>query len=189
MSTETEKARSFRLYSSKQLQAVINRMASELACLISADEQIVIVGILRRGAPLADLLSESLRSVFGRKNFVRTDIKINRYADDLTVLHPETLLHEIDEQSDVDFVGKTLILVDDVLFEGYSLLRALDYFVKKQPSRIISVVLVDRCVVKLPVRADVIGVRLQIAPGDVVECCVPPYEERFEICVVQRELR
>ncbi|HCX34851.1 MAG TPA: hypothetical protein DHV08_15745 [Rhodocyclaceae bacterium] len=45
--------------------------------------------------------------------------------------------------------------------------------------------LVDRCVLRLPVRADIAGIRLQLAPGDVVECQVPPYEPRFAIDLVR----
>ena len=42
-------------------------------------------------------------------------------------------------------------------------------------------VLADRCVAQLPVHADIVGIRLQVAPGDVVECNVPPYEDELRI--------
>jgi pyrimidine operon attenuation protein / uracil phosphoribosyltransferase len=184
MANETGKAQRVTLYSSEQLGLVIKRMACELASLLAADEPTVIIGILRRGAPLADRLSESLRHDFARTNFARTDIKIKRYADDLTILHPETQLSAPAEHESIDFKGRTLVLVDDVLYEGHSMLRALDYFARKQPARIIAAVLADRCVRKFPIKADVVGLRLQVAPGDIVECGVPPYEARFEIAVV-----
>jgi len=47
------------------------------------------------------------------------------------------------------------------------------------------VVLVDRGAAKLPVRTDIVGVRLDAAPSDVIECNVPPYEARFRIDLLQ----
>jgi pyrimidine operon attenuation protein/uracil phosphoribosyltransferase len=61
------------------------------------------------------------------------------------------------------------------------MLRAVQYLALKQPAEIRTVVLVDRGVAKLPVRTDVIGVRLDVAPGDIIECNVPPYEDEFKI--------
>ena len=47
-------------------------------------------------------------------------------------------------------------------------------------------VLVDRCIGKQPIHADIVGLRLQVAPGDVIECNVPPYEEHFRVEVLRR---
>ena len=44
-------------------------------------------------------------------------------------------------------------------------------------------VLVDRCAQRLPLRADIVGLTLQIAPEDVIECNVPPFEEVFAVDV------
>jgi pyrimidine operon attenuation protein/uracil phosphoribosyltransferase len=49
------------------------------------------------------------------------------------------------------------------------------------------VVLVDRDVARLPVRTDVVGVRLDVAPGDVIECNVPPYEGELRIELLKKE--
>jgi pyrimidine operon attenuation protein/uracil phosphoribosyltransferase len=47
-------------------------------------------------------------------------------------------------------------------------------------------VLVDRCISRQPVHADIVGLRLQVAAGDVIECNVPPYEEQFRIELLRR---
>ena len=46
-------------------------------------------------------------------------------------------------------------------------------------------VLVDRCVATLPLHADVVGLRLQVAPGHIIECHVPPYETDFSLQLLQ----
>jgi pyrimidine operon attenuation protein/uracil phosphoribosyltransferase len=65
------------------------------------------------------------------------------------------------------------------------MLRAVEYLAAKCPAEIRTVVLVDRGAEKLPVRADIIGVRLDVAPSNIIECNVPPYEASFKIDLVQ----
>ncbi len=74
-----------------------------------------------------------------------------------------------------------MLLVDDVLYRGHSLLRALEWLQLRRPAAIRVAVLVDRDIALLPVCADVVGVHLNVAPGDVVDCRVPPYEPTFAI--------
>jgi pyrimidine operon attenuation protein/uracil phosphoribosyltransferase len=80
-----------------------------------------------------------------------------------------------------------VLVVDDVMYRGHSLLRAVEYLAGKQPAEICTVVLVDRGAAKLPVRTDIVGVRLDIAPPDIIECNVPPYEDSFRIDLLQPE--
>jgi pyrimidine operon attenuation protein / uracil phosphoribosyltransferase len=82
--------------------------------------------------------------------------------------------------------GHAVVIVDDVLYQGYSMLRALQYLVQKQPAVIRTVVLVDRGTTKVPMHADVIGARLDIAEGDIIECNVPPYEDELKIELLQK---
>ena len=65
------------------------------------------------------------------------------------------------------------------------MLRAIEYLAAKNAEEIRTVALVDRGASKLPVRCDITGVRLDIAPGDIIECNVPPYEAEFKIEVLQ----
>lgn len=171
----------FLAYAPAQMQAVIDAMARQAAPLLMGSERIAIIGILRRGAPLADRLAQSLKQQFLLPEPLRLDLKVQRYADDLTLLHPETKLTEAAGQAALDLRNYTLLVVDDVLYTGSSLLRVLEWLNAKSPRAIYTAVLVDRHVTRLPVRADVVGVHLQVAPPDVVECHVPPYEPSFQI--------
>lgn len=173
------------LYDNSQLGVVIDRMAREAANLLNGGELPVIVGILRRGAPLADRLAELMTVRYGVLAPRRLDLKVKRYADDLTLLHPDTQLIEDDSLAGLALEGRTLLVVDDVLYTGHSLLRVVEYLVRRRPAQMRVAVLVDRGATRLPVHADVVGVRLDIAPTDIVECNVPPYEPEFRIELLQ----
>lgn len=141
----------------------------------------MIVGILRRGAPLAEMLHARLMHHFKLANMGLMNLQIKRYADDLTLLHPETRLTENPQHASLDLAGTTVLVVDDVMYRGHSMLRAVEYLARKQAAEIRTVVLVDRGAKKLPVRTDIVGVRLDVAPPDIIECNVPPYETEFKI--------
>ncbi|MEN9903948.1 MAG: hypothetical protein RLZZ555_513 [Pseudomonadota bacterium] len=173
------------LFDHAELAALLDRMALQAAPLIRGRDQVALVGILRRGAPLADQLAERLVRDHGLAPPLRLDLQVKRYADDLTLLHPETELTEQAQHAALDLAGWTLLLVDDVLYTGHSLLRVLDYLARKRPAEVRVVVLADRCAATLPIVADVVGARLQIAPAGIIECHVPPYEPDWRIELLQ----
>lgn len=169
------------LYDGDALDGVIDDMARRAAVLLGGRERIAVIGILRRGAPLAERLCQRLVGRHGLPAPLRLDLRVERYADDLTLLHPETRLTEEAAHAALDLEGRSLLVVDDVLYSGHSLLRVLEYLTRRQPAEIRVAMLVDRGVCRLPVHADVVGRRLEIAAGDVIECNVPPYEPDFRI--------
>jgi pyrimidine operon attenuation protein/uracil phosphoribosyltransferase len=173
------------LYSTRQLEAIVSDMARQAAGLLTGREKVAIVGILRRGGPLADMLRHALEHDYGLRDVLRLDLRIQRYADDLTLLYPETPLTEDPAHEALTLADHTLLVVDDVMYHGHSMLRAIEYLARKQPAELRTVVLVDRGAAKLPVRTDIAGVRLDVAPSDIIECHVPPYEAGFRIDLVQ----
>lgn len=175
------------LYEAAALETVLQAMASQVAARLRPQQPLAVIGILRRGAPLAQRLTDLLVQRHGIAAPLRLDLSVKRYADDLTLLYPETRLDEQAGHADLDLRGHSLLLVDDVLYSGHSLLRVLQYLAGRQPEQILVATLVDRCVARLPVHADVVGVRLEVAPGSIVDCHVPPYEPDFRIDLVLPE--
>jgi pyrimidine operon attenuation protein/uracil phosphoribosyltransferase len=170
----------FCLYDRAAIEGVLDRMAHDAATLLRGAEDPLLLGILRRGAPLAELLQSRLRAQHGLE-VPRYGLKLKRYADDLALLHPDTELVENAEFTARDLSRATVLVVDDVLYLGHSLARVLVYLSQRRAPEIRAAVLADRCVARLPVHADIVGIRLQVAPGDVVECNVPPYEHDLRI--------
>ena len=167
----------FRLYSEADLQPVIDDMARQGAALLDATPT-VLLGMLRRGAPLADRLLARMRVHAPWADIARLDLKVKRYADNLELLHPETAL---EPPADCQLAGRRVVVVDDVLYQGYSLARVFEWLATQKPAFVHAAVLVDRQRHRLPVRADIVGLTLKIAPGDVIECNVPPYEADFAV--------
>ncbi|HUW50371.1 MAG TPA: phosphoribosyltransferase family protein [Sulfuricella sp.] len=173
------------LYNTADLGAILDDMARQVAGLLTGRDEVIIVGLLRRGAPLAEILRDRLARDYGLTDLPLHKLHIKRYADDLTLLHPETELTESAEQAALDLSDTTVLVVDDVLYRGHSLLRAVEYLARKSPAEIRTVVLVDRGVTLLPIRADITGMRMDVAPQDIIECNVPPYEAEFKIDLLQ----
>lgn len=174
-----------RLYTTTELDVLIDAMADQVAPWCLPDRPLVVIGILRRGAPLADRLTERLVERHGVVRPSRIDVRVKRYADDLTLLHPETRLDESAQLAAMDLADERLLVVDDVLYSGHSMLKVVAYLAHKRPAEIRVATLVDRCVAHLPVHADVVGARLQVAPGAIIEFHVPPYEPEFDIELAQ----
>jgi pyrimidine operon attenuation protein/uracil phosphoribosyltransferase len=170
----------FLLYSAEQIDSVLDRMAARAAGLLLGAEDPLLLGILRRGDPLAAALQQRLAERHGLR-VPRYALRLKRYGDDLALLHPQTELTENAEFAGRDLSRATVLIVDDVLYQGHSLVRVLAYLAQRGARSIHAAVLADRCVAQVPVRAAIVGLRLQVAPGDVVECSVPPYEDAWRI--------
>ncbi|PSS51687.1 phosphoribosyltransferase family protein [Pseudomonas sp. BBP2017] len=173
-----------RVYDSDELAGVLQAMAHQAAALLPAT-QAALVGIQRRGEPLAQQLQHYLAQLTGRPAVALYPVKVKRYADDLTVLHHHTELTENPALNALDLAHTTVLVVDDVLYEGHSLLRTCAYLAQLGVRRLHTAVLVDRHVCHQPIRADIVGIHLQVAPQDIVECNVPPYEAEFCIEIVR----
>lgn len=174
------------LYHHAGLDTVLDHMAQQAAGLLRGNGPVAVVGVLRRGAPLAERLTERLVLRHGLPPPLRLDLCVKRYADDLSLVYPATQLTESPRDAALDLSGVTVLVVDDVLYTGQSLLKVLDHLNRKNAAAVRVAVLVDRCVATLPLRADVVGLRLQVAPADIIECHVPPYETDFSLQLLQR---
>ena len=81
----------YRLYSEVDLELVVDDMARQAAAFLDATPT-VLLGMLRRGAPLADRLHARIKVHAPWAQIERLDLKVKRYADNLELLHPETHL-------------------------------------------------------------------------------------------------
>jgi len=167
----------FRLYDAAALAPVIDDMARQALLLLDGTPT-VLLGMLRRGVPLADRLLAAMQARQPDVAVRRLDVKVKRYADTLELLHPDTAL---EAPPDSALAGCRVIVVDDVLYQGYSLFRVFEWLRAEQAADVHAAVLVDRQRHRLPVRADIVGLTLKIAPNDVIECNVPPYEADFAV--------
>jgi len=135
----------------------LRRIAHEIVERTGDDAGVVLVGIQTRGVPLAGRLADHLDEITGTRPPVGL-LDIGLYRDDLAS-RPTPTLARTDVPVDLD--GRTVVLVDDVLFTGRTIRAALDALADLgRPRTIQLAVLVDRGHRQLPIRADYVGKNL-----------------------------
>lgn len=149
------------LLGTEEMGRTVRRLAHEIIENNRGANDLVLVGLLSRGYPLAKRLAAAIEAFEGTPVPVgRLDIGL--YRDDVTrrVIPPQIRPSEI--PADID--GKTVVLVDDVLFTGRSVRAAMDALLDYgRPARIRLAVLVDRGHRELPIRADFVGKNIPTA--------------------------
>jgi pyrimidine operon attenuation protein/uracil phosphoribosyltransferase len=155
------------LMDASQMNRALSRIAHEIIERNKGVEHVALVGIRRRGVPLAHRLADRLREFEGKEVPVGI-LDITLYRDDLTELSSVPVIHK----SEVNFKlpGKVVILVDDVLYTGRTVRAALDALLDiGRPNAIQLAVLVDRGHRELPIRADFVGKNVPTSRKEVVE--------------------
>jgi pyrimidine operon attenuation protein / uracil phosphoribosyltransferase len=139
------------------LQRALTRIAHEIAERNETGTEVVMVGIQRGGVQLARRLSGLLAPIWGQPVPIGS-LDVSMHRDDLGQrIPPEVLPTDIP----FDVTGKTVVLVDDVLFSGRTIRAAMDALNDfGRPRRIQLAVLVDRGHRELPIKADFVGKNL-----------------------------
>ena len=137
------------------MRRAIVRISHEIIEKNKGVEDVVLVGIHTLGVPLAERLAGAIEKIEDVKVPVGM-VDITMYRDDLSSLDYNPVVHST--EIDVDLNGKTVILVDDVLFTGRTIRAALDAIIDMgRPKAIQLAVLIDRGHRELPIRADFAG--------------------------------
>jgi pyrimidine operon attenuation protein / uracil phosphoribosyltransferase len=144
-----------RLMDEAEVRRAVTRIAHEIIERNKGAEAVVLVGIAARGDDLARRLAAEIGRIEGRAVPVGA-LDITFYRDDIGIRAEAPEVHET--RIDFDINGRTVVLVDDVLFTGRTIRSALDALVDfGRPTAIQLAVLVDRGHRELPIRADFVG--------------------------------
>lgn len=173
----------FLLFNNKETQNLLKQVSRQLYGLVSSSDKLALIGLLRRGAPLADFIRNDFLEFGYGKEIVRIDLDIKHYSDDLVALHPHALLTIDDQHIIPNLTGYTVIVIDDVIFTGDTAITVLHYLRNKSPANIYLAALIDRLEHKVPILGNVIGKYVQISDHSIIECHVPPYEPTLQICI------
>jgi len=148
----------------EDVRRALTRIAHEIAERNSSDRGLSIVGIHRRGAFLARRLRDMLVGLLDCE-IPLGDLDIGFYRDDVASRPESPILHA--SHIDFDVTGRTVVIVDDVLFTGRTVRSAIEaLFDYGRPQRVQLAVLVDRGHRELPVRPDYVGKNLPTALGE-----------------------
>ncbi|MBQ7491150.1 MAG: bifunctional pyr operon transcriptional regulator/uracil phosphoribosyltransferase PyrR [Clostridia bacterium] len=163
-----------RIMDETAVHRALARMTHEIIERNSGAEQLCLLGVRRRGIPLAKLLAENIARFEGVEVPVGT-LDITPHRDDLSPLDKADLRGECAFPCPVE--DKTVVIVDDVLFTGRSARAAIEaVFAFGRPQKLQLAILIDRGHRELPIRADYVGKNLPTAREETVEVCLPEYD-------------
>lgn len=170
--------------SASEIERTLVRLAHEILEKNGGLDGLGLVGIRRRGVPIAERLGKMIQKVEKKAVPVGT-LDITFYRDDLSTLGPKPVV----QQHAIGFSieGKKIVLVDDVLYTGRTTRAALDaLFSHGRPSRVQLLVLIDRGHREIPVEATFIGRTIQTTDNEVIEVKLTEIDDAEKVLLMER---
>lgn len=163
----------------------MSRLASQIVERNVGSASLLLVGIRRRGVPLADRLADKIEHLEGQRP-PTGQLDITLYRDDLSTVGPRPVVNRTDIPADV--TDSTIVLVDDVLYTGRTVRAALDELIDfGRPRRVELAVLIDRGHRELPIQADYVGKHVETTEEQIVKVMLKEYDQDERVVVVVRE--
>ncbi|TDQ57955.1 pyrimidine operon attenuation protein/uracil phosphoribosyltransferase [Mesocricetibacter intestinalis] len=168
-----------------QFMRTISRISHEIIEKHRHLEDIVIIGIKRRGAEIAALIKRKIAELTGL-DLPSVDLDITFYRDDLEYAEPVSqspVYHGASEF--INIQNKTVILVDDVLFTGRTIRAALDALTDfGRAAKVELVIFVDRGHRELPIRADYVGKNIPTSRSEKIQVRTMKFDQRYEVALL-----
>lgn len=159
------------------IQRTITRLAHEILERNKGANNLVIVGIITRGVAIAKRITDKINAIEG-VDLAHGDLDITLYRDDYdTHVKAPTTITQLP-----NIKGKTIVLVDDVLYTGRTVRAAMDAVMQfGRPEKIQLAVLVDRGHRELPIKADFIGKNIPTSKSEKVKVHLKEYDDTDEV--------
>lgn len=163
----------------KAIKRTLTRIAHEIIEKNKGVEDIVLIGIKRRGVPLAKRIAELIQK-FEDVEVKIGSVDITLYRDDLSEVNEQPILNK--DILALEVKDKKVILVDDVLYTGRTARAALEAIIDKgRPAKIQLAVLVDRGHRELPIRADYVGKNVPTSKKELVLVKVQEFDDEDSV--------
>lgn len=176
-----------RVMSKTDIRRTIARLAHEIVERNHGTEKIGLLGIRTRGIYVARRIAEVIKQIEGRELPVGV-LDITLYRDDFRISKIGPGVQVTDIPFDPD--GKTVVLIDDVLYTGRTARAAMDALMDYgRPGRVQLAVLVDRGHRELPIKADFVGKNIPTAAGENVQVHLVEHDNTDEVVVIEENTR
>jgi len=166
----------------EDIRRTLARISHEIIERNKSSEDLVLVGMHTRGVPLARRVSANINDFLGLALLVGT-LDISLYRDDLPSLNLQPTVKRTDIPVSIE--GKSIVLVDDVLYTGRSTRAAMDALVDLgRPQSIQLAVLIDRGHRELPIRADYVGKNVPSSRHEEIKVRLRETDGRDEVAII-----
>ncbi|HEY0161706.1 MAG TPA: bifunctional pyr operon transcriptional regulator/uracil phosphoribosyltransferase PyrR [Edaphobacter sp.] len=173
-----------RLMSASEIERTLVRLAHEIVEKNNGGSNLGLVGIKRRGAPLAQRLAKMIEKI-ERHPVDAGVLDISFYRDDLTTSGPRPTVTPGTVGFDV--TGRNIVLIDDVLYTGRTIRAALDaLFDHGRPKSVQLLVLIDRGHRELPIEATYTGRSIPTSSREIIEVKLSEIDGQEQVLLVER---
>ncbi len=172
------------LMSAPEIDRTLQRLAHEIVEKSGGTKNLALIGIVRRGVPLAQRIAQAMRGIDGVDVPVGV-LDITLYRDDLSKVAPQAVLRSSDIPFGVD--NMDLVLVDDVLYTGRTIRAAMNgLFDLGRPKRVSLCVLIERGHREMPIEAQYTGRNVQTSDSEIIEVRLREIDKEERVVLVDR---
>ena len=186
MASEITLIEKSRIMDSARMERAVSRLSSEIVEENHGAQDLYIVGIRRRGVPLAERIVDKIEALEGVRPLYGI-IDITLYRDDLSTVGANPIVNRTELDHDID--GKIIVLVDDVLYTGRTIRAALDQLMDfGRPKKVQLAVLIDRGREhrELPIQADFIGKVVPTKQTEIIKVMLKEYDDIEAVGIFER---
>jgi len=167
------------------IRRTLARIAHEIIEQNKTTSHLILVGMRTRGVPLAKRLAANITN-FEKSSISVGALDISLYRDDLSSLDPQPVVQRTDIPTSID--GKSIVLVDDVLYTGRSTRAAMDALIDLGRPRLIQLaVLIDRGHREMPIRPDYVGKNIPSSRHEEIQVHLVETDGVDEVAIVSQD--